>query len=308
MMNLNFNTKKQKILVYAQYISIGVSIVVLSVFISSRFIAGVSYSLPSYVLPALVGAFFGVWMARTYLLEKKYEQESKIEAEKTQKISSNIGAIVHDLRSPVANISGLSELMLNNVLSRDKDQYLYMIKNTSDAMMENIATLMDMSRIENGPFFSSLEKGNPYPIIHASIERFIGIASYKNISIRENLVEEMPAVLYDRNALDRVVSNLVSNAIKYSPANTEIAISFKRSPGKLELIVKDQGLGMTQEDLQNVFGEYQRLSATPTGGESSIGLGLSITKKLVKEMGGEVSVLSEGKNKGSEFHFTLQMS
>lgn len=101
------------------------------------------------------------------------------------------------------------------------------------------------------------------------------------------------------------MSNLISNAIKYSPPQTQVEIYSELLSDRLKIVVQDQGLGMTDVDLENAFTEFNTLSARPTGNETSTGLGLSIVKQLVEQIGGDISVRSEGKNMGSTFEVTL---
>jgi signal transduction histidine kinase len=92
--------------------------------------------------------------------------------------------------------------------------------------------------------------------------------------------------------------SLISNAIKFSPPTTQVKIYNELLPDRLKVIVQDQGLGMTQDDIDNAFQEFKTLSARPTGIETSTGLGLSIVKQLVDQIGGDITIKSEGKNKG----------
>jgi signal transduction histidine kinase len=106
--------------------------------------------------------------------------------------------------------------------------------------------------------------------------------------------------------MKEVVENLIGNAIKYSPHEKTIWVSVSRyDKDKVRFSVKDEGQGLTEEDMKKLFGKFQRLSARPTGGESSTGLGLSIVKKLVEMHGGKIWAESEGRNKGATFTVEL---
>ncbi|MCS7212383.1 MAG: sensor histidine kinase [Chloroherpetonaceae bacterium] len=106
-----------------------------------------------------------------------------------------------------------------------------------------------------------------------------------------------------------VIDNLISNAIKYSPVNTTIWVTIEeqRENNRIQavLAVRDEGQGLTEADVKNAFGKFQRLSAQPTGNESSSGLGLFIVKEIVERHGGKVWVESAGKNMGATFFITL---
>ena len=109
----------------------------------------------------------------------------------------------------------------------------------------------------------------------------------------------------DADRLVEVIENLVGNAIKYSPLSSKIVVTARRDDGRAVVEVKDAGPGLSEDDKRRMFGRFQRLSATPTGGEPATGLGLSIAKQLAELMGGELSADSAGPGRGASF--TLSM-
>ncbi len=109
----------------------------------------------------------------------------------------------------------------------------------------------------------------------------------------------------DHARLREAVDNLVSNAIKYSPPGTGIDISLERRHDGAAIRVKDQGAGLSPEDMARLFGRFQRLSAKPTGGESSTGLGLSIARRIVELHGGTIRATSDGPGTGATFEIVL---
>ncbi|PIO48651.1 MAG: hypothetical protein CMR00_04040 [[Chlorobium] sp. 445] len=128
--------------------------------------------------------------------------------------------------------------------------------------------------------------------------------------------EQGCVVFVDPDRMREVMDNLISNAIKYSPEGKSISVRVQHitnSNGKKDeqsvlISVRDEGQGLTKEDMQKLFGKFQRLSARPTGGESSTGLGLAIVKQLVELHGGTVWAESEGKDKGSIFRVKLPVA
>ena len=123
-------------------------------------------------------------------------------------------------------------------------------------------------------------------------------ARHKNINL--NLENRKAYGLVDRNYLTQVFENLLSNAIKFSPKNSEVWIRVNEVNGEVQVNFKDNGPGIREDEMGRLFGKYQRLSARPTGGEDSTGLGLSIVKKYVDVMGGKVWCESTP-GKGSNF-------
>ena len=268
-----------------------------------------NFKIANYLIPITVGVIFGFLIARIRILLKKLSIERELVIEKNQKIHSYIGTIVHDLKSPLSAIHSFIDLFSEESerFSEDQQTYLRIMKQSSSSMLENISLILDNTRLESGIEPDHLEVGNPYYTIQSSIDKYLIEAINKSISIQRLIDKNLPLVEYDKNLLDRILSNLISNAIKYSPANTQVKIYSEVFAQRLNIVVKDEGLGMSEDDLKNVFQEFKQLSARPTGAESSTGLGLSVAKKLVDQLGGEIVARSEGKDKGSEFEIKLNI-
>ena len=109
----------------------------------------------------------------------------------------------------------------------------------------------------------------------------------------------------DADRIREAIDNLISNAIKYSPIGGAIDIIVTQEAGNIVVQVKDQGAGLSPEDISRLFGRFQRLSAKPTAGETSTGLGLSIVKRIVDLHGGRITVESAGHAKGATFNMQL---
>ena len=132
------------------------------------------------------------------------------------------------------------------------------------------------------------------------------MASNKQQKI-ESSVEPNIIVNGDKTRLSELIDNFLSNAIKYSPRGKNITVVLEKKGEKLILEVKDEGQGMTIEDMNNAFKRFSKLSAKPTGNEVSTGLGLWIAKEIAESHGGNVKVKSKGKDKGTIFTIELPM-
>jgi signal transduction histidine kinase len=152
-------------------------------------------------------------------------------------------------------------------------------------------------------------------LLHTVVENNQQLAQRKSQCLEVSLEPQLFAEV-DSKRMYEVFENLLSNAIKYSPEGKTIwvssikvggyATSEQQAPAnRLRVTIRDEGQGLTEDDMQKLFGRFQRLSARPTGGESSTGLGLSIVKKIVELHGGKVWAESEGKDKGSAFFVEL---
>ena len=139
-------------------------------------------------------------------------------------------------------------------------------------------------------------------LVREVIARFDQASQEKNVSILADV--HSGSVLSDRLAVDRILDNLLSNAIKYSPADSTVNCSFSHHTDGYTLRVADNGPGFTEEDQKKMFNAFQRLSAKPTGGESSFGVGLSSVNDLVRALKGSIE-LKTSTNLGSEFIIKL---
>ena len=279
-------------------------------FVQYHLVQNNPFDILNYLIPTLVGAGFGYLIAHNKILELKYHREKDQVVEKNKKIHMYVGTIVHDLKSPVSAVYSLVELLLlqEDLKSEKSQKFLELIQSSSESVLENIQLVLDNTKFESGKMQAHLEQGNPFYTINSTIDKHLILAINKSITIQRLIDRNLPDVEYDKQMLDRVLSNLISNSIKYSPAQTQIKIFSELLNNKLNLVVEDQGQGLSKEDMDQIFGEFMTLSAKPTGGEVATGLGLSVSKKLVEEMGGTIWAESDGKGKGSTFKIALQLA
>jgi len=215
---------------------------------------------------------------------------------------------VHDLKTPLGNIElVLHEFERGGVSPDDFKDLLDIAKqsiNTMKALVEDMLTVAVISQPQYHLIKDDLEL---IPFLTAIISSFEQTAKHKSIRLTVNFSNNLPIIQADSHQLQHVMNNLVSNAIKYTSFNGEVVVSVWCKSNEAVIQVKDSGLGMTQEDISEAFQEFRRLSARPTGDESSTGLGLFIVKKIVELHGGSVSIFSEGKDKGTTFTVKLPM-
>ncbi|MDW3209359.1 MAG: ATP-binding protein [Reichenbachiella sp.] len=217
-----------------------------------------------------------------------------------------VNILAHDLRSPLNNILGLSGIMINESekLSDDQKDYLDKIGVTANRMNQMITKILNPSTLENNNKEILKEEVNIDQLVEDLVSRYRPAAINKDIEIEvikplNNLTLET-----DHMLLFLVLENLLSNAVKFSPADTIVSLKVDKKESHIIFEVNDQGPGFTEEDKQLIFQRFQKLSAEPTGNESSTGLGLSIVKKYVKDLGGKVWLESEV-GQGSSFFVSL---
>jgi len=240
----------------------------------------------------------------------RYGQElSRLNEEK----SEFMGIAAHDLRNPLGAISGFAEIILEEADSiqpspadqfersrREMNGCASRINDTSRRMLAMVQNLLDANRIERGEMQLALAATDLAAAVPPVVEAQRSRAAAKQQVIHLKSEPAPLAVMVDPGVFVQVLENLVSNAIKYSPPGKSILVRLRKSPAAVRVEVEDEGPGITAEDQKKLFGKFARLSAKPTGGEHSTGLGLSIVKKMVEAMNGKVWCESE-LGKGATF-------
>ncbi len=218
-----------------------------------------------------------------------------------------LGIAAHDLKNPLQVISGFSSLIDDAASLDEAKQHATLIQSSSGRMLKLIKDLLETAALDSGKLDLNKIPVNLADLLRAVAEHNRPNAEKKSQTI-ELALEENEIVEIDVERMREVFENLVSNAVKYSPNSKRIVVGSRRSELGVEVFVKDEGQGLTEEDKQKLFGKFQRLSARPTGGESSTGLGLSIVKQLVELHGGKVWAESDGKDKGTTFFVALPLA
>lgn len=207
-----------------------------------------------------------------------------------------LGIAAHDLKNPLSTVIGYAELLEMISASDDVKKISGNIRVAGRQMSDLIGNLLDANAIEEGRFTSNIERCDLAELAGLSADNNRSNAERKQIGLRLDLPGEIPART-DRAATLQILDNLISNAVKYSPKGTAVEIRIGRDGDRAFVAVEDQGPGLSEADQKKLFQKFTRLSARPTGGESSNGLGLSIVKRLAEAMGGAVecrSVLGQG--------------
>lgn len=204
-----------------------------------------------------------------------------------------LGMAAHDLRNPLTSICGLSEMMLHMKLKEEEQlRFLKTIHEVGLQMRSLIDDLLDVSVIESGHFTMNLASGNLGELVQSRVDLFRFAAEKKHITM-QIVPHVTPEIRLDEARLGQVVDNLLANAIKFSPPETQVLVRTGQEGGKVWVAVTDQGPGLSVDDQKRLFGAFQKLSARPTGKERSTGLGLSIVKKIIDAHQGEIRVTSE---------------
>lgn len=261
-------------------------------------------------LIALMGITLTSLVVIIVLYKKRNEQKDQIEAQgksialKSQELEQRnahlisldeeknnlIRILAHDLRTPINHIQGLAQLVLleKKSLTAEQDMMIGKIVDSSVRLNKMITHLLDIDAIENNRITLFIEEVDLAPIVAKVVGSFEKHAQVKGIPLRFIHDAGPYQIRADSLYLFEILENLISNAIKFSPAGKTVEVILSKQGNTMRFTIKDNGPGLTVEDQQNLFKKYQRLSARPTAGEASVGLGLSIVKKYVELMKGTV--------------------
>jgi signal transduction histidine kinase len=215
-----------------------------------------------------------------------------------------MGIAAHDLRSPLSAIKGYAEMVVEDAQAlkhSDLENNGQRIREAATRMSEMVQNLLDSNRIERGEMKLQLQPGDLVPLVGSVVEAFRPRATAKQQSLFfENDSSVASRTMVDPAIFVQVAENLISNAIKYSPRGKSIHVRVTCNSGRVLCSVQDEGPGLSADDQKKLFGKFVRLSAKPTAGEHSTGLGLSIVKMMVEAMHGKVWCETE-LGKGAKF-------
>lgn len=234
-------------------------------------------------------------LSKSLELQAKNEELIKLNEEK----NSLVGIVAHDLRSPLASImSGIQLIKMQPELTRaELEQVLNPMEELLNKQLSMIARILDTEAIDSGKSNLKLQKLNVNAVIEKSLPQYKKLAESKAITIRSVLAPNLLIAKADPGYLEQVLDNLVSNAVKFSPPESVVIILSEVGDDVARIGVKDYGPGISPTEQKKLFRKFNKLSAKPTAGESTTGLGLSIVKRFVDDMNGRVwcdSELGEG--------------
>jgi PAS domain S-box-containing protein len=219
-----------------------------------------------------------------------------------------IGIVSHDLRNPVNAVKMLTGVMLDREreepLSSEMVEYATIIRQAAEQMDALIRDLLDVTRVEAGRLKVDARREDTEELLSDALRTLAPVASQKSLRLRLKAPDDMPPVLADRERIAQALSNLVGNAVKFSPAGSEIAVTVSVLEEEVQISVGDSGQGMTEEQLEHAFDRFWQSSRTDRQGA---GLGLAITKGIVDAHGGRIWAESSP-GQGSRFHFTLPVA
>lgn len=264
------------------------------------------------------GVFIGMrWLVRDITDRKQAEQQKRhIEIQNLQLLEESrlksqfLGIISHELRTPLNAILGFSQVMLRQFDRQLMPQHINMLErilNNGKQLLTVINDILDYSRLQAGRLEFKLEVFDLEHLVTNIVNDFRRAAEQKQLSLNLNITLQNPQVVNDSDRLRQILVNLLSNAIKFTEAGS-VWVEVRDSDGdKLEILVKDTGIGISDSEMQHIFKEFRQANQTNTRIPGGTGLGLAITDSLVHLMNGKITVQSE-LGRGSTFRVELPHS
>ncbi len=213
-----------------------------------------------------------------------------------------LSTLSHELRTPLSAIMGWTQILRRGSQSAEElKKGLDTIERNSRLQIQLIDDLLDMNRITSGKVRLDIQPVSPILIIEAALENAAPSAQGKGVRIERILDPSVGAIPGDPGRLQQVMSNLISNAVKFTPRGGKVQVLLERVNSHVEITVADSGIGIKPEFLPHVFDRFRQEDASTTRKYGGLGLGLSIVKSLVELHGGTVRAASEGEGRGTAF-------
>jgi len=215
-----------------------------------------------------------------------------------------IGDVAHELRTPLTSIKGSMEGLIDGVLPATPETY-QQIHQEAERLNRLVSDLGELSRVEAGAYEMDLQSVELTSLVKTVVKRLGSQFEEKNITLSLDIPSKLPRVQADADRLIQVLTNLLSNALRYTPSAGEVTLGISRADRFLQISVKDTGVGILAEHLPHVFTRFYRVDKSRSRQAGGSGIGLTIAKYLVEAQGGKIWAESLGKNQGSTFIFTL---
>ena len=233
---------------------------------------------------------------------------AEVEADRAK--SEFISTVSHELRTPMTSIKGYADLLMLGMagpLDEQQKRFIEIIRNNAERMVALVSDLLDISRIESGRMQLDLRTLHIHEVVGQVLNTLQGRVLSKGLALQVDVPEDLPPVWGDSNRVAQILTNLISNAIQYTPPGGRVTISAHPNENMLEVSIADTGIGISKEDQRKIFDRFFRADDPLVQETSGTGLGLPITASLVQMHGGQIWVESE-LGEGSTFTFTLPLA
>ena len=217
-----------------------------------------------------------------------------------------IANVSHDLRTPLASIHGFAETLLmkeDDMTPEQRSRYTETILKGAERMKKLVDDLFELSKLEAREVSVQVEPFNLAELVYDISAKYTILAEQQGVQIETKVPQKVPLIRADIALMDRVLQNLVDNALKHTPTGGKVAIELVQKQGRMEVRVADTGVGIPEAELPYIFDRYRKAGSRKREGA---GLGLAIVKKILEMHQAEIFVRSK-ENEGTEFWFNLQL-
>lgn len=218
-----------------------------------------------------------------------------------------IGDVAHELRTPVATLEGYLEGLLDGVVEPSERTWATLYAEAG-RLRRLIDDLQELSRAESRQLSLAIQPVAPVALVEATLERLRPRFAEKGLALRSAVPPNLPPVLADRDRAVQVLTNLLTNALRYTPAPGEVELTVRRAGDAVEFRVRDTGVGFAPELASRLFERFYRVEKSRSRALGGSGIGLTIARALVDAMGGRIWAESPGPGLGSTFAFTLPLA
>jgi histidine kinase len=217
-----------------------------------------------------------------------------------------IGDVAHELRTPLTAIKGSAEALMDGVLPATDETY-QQIHNEAERLNRLVDDLQELSRVESRATNLNIRSVDSTSAIKTVAKRMQFQFDEKRLSLSLNLPHDPIHIQADEDRLIQILTNLLGNALQYTPEGGEVTLSLEKDKDMARFFVRDTGVGIPADHLAHIFDRFYRVDKSRSRARGGSGIGLTIAKHLVEAQGGTIWAESEGENKGSVFIFTLPL-
>jgi signal transduction histidine kinase len=307
----SFRIRPSRLILFTVYLIIGTFALSVALFQPIPLIGNLWLPLGAPLL-SLALSFYLMIPLRLYSEHRKryeLEKQNRVLIEVEEMKTNFLQLVTHDLKTPVAKIQGLTESLkrsLNEKMTQKDLELMNHIFSANEELNHFINSLLELTKLDNDGIRVHLQSKDINQLLETIITKHSFAAQAKQIQVNTHF-EPMFPIKYDADLISKVLSNLIDNAIKYSPQNTAVTIETKEVDHFVEITIQDQGIGIPLEDQQNLFSRFYRVKNDTTQKVKGTGLGLYLSKYFIEAHKGEITVTSEH-NQGTCFYIKLPIS
>jgi two-component system sensor histidine kinase BaeS len=233
------------------------------------------------------------------------QMADKLQKTETMRIQL-IGDVSHELRTPLSAIKGYMEGLIDGVMPASPETY-QQVHTEADRLQRLVNDLQELSRVEAGAYHLDPESVSPDLLIDTVVNHLKRQFEEKGVILEKIMATDLPTVSADKDRILQVITNLLGNALQYTPSGGRVIINAAREKSEICISITDTGLGISAEHLPYIFNRFYRTDKSRARASGGSGIGLTIAQAIIKANHGRIWAESAGEGKGSSFHFTLPM-